>query len=253
MEGGKVKRKIAKRPTMTYCYSATRYGMQDMILGTLRELDKEAQEEGKPPYLGGYDNYAAANWLSFVMWDAIGETVNAASGAMAWLRDAARVAARAGQPIWWTTPVGLPVLQAYRKVTGKQLDVHYKGQRLQLRLAIDTDKLDANGQTNGIAPNYVHSNDAAHLMATVNACAAAGIIDLAVIHDSFGTHAANADRLSLILRETFVAQYTPDVLARFRDELVEQLPPELAAELPELPAMGDLDLGVLRDAQYMFA
>ncbi|WP_304274712.1 DNA-directed RNA polymerase [Caulobacter segnis] len=248
-----VSRKIAKRPTMTYCYSATRYGMQDMVLQTLKELDKEAQEEGKPPYLEGADNYAAANWLSFVLWDAIGETVNAASGAMAWLRAAAKVAAKAGQPIWWTTPVGLPVLQAYRKVTGQRLDVHYQGRRLQLQIAKDTDKLDANGQTNGIAPNFVHSNDAAHLMATVNACVRAGITDLAVIHDSFGTHAANANRLSLILRETFIAQYTPDVLARFRDELVAQLPPEVAAELPELPPMGDLDLEVLRDAEYMFA
>jgi len=248
-----VSRKIAKRPTMTYCYSATRYGMQDMILQTLRELDKEAQEEGKPLYLEGADNYAAANWLSFVLWDAIGETVNAASGAMAWLRAAAKVAAKAGQPIWWTTPVGLPVLQAYRKVTGHRVDVHYQGRRMVIQIAQDTDKLDANGQTNGIAPNFVHSNDAAHLMATVNACVRAGITDLAVIHDSFGTHAANANRLSLILRETFVAQYTPNVLARFRDELVAQLPPEVAAELPELPPMGDLDLNVLRDAEYMFA
>ena len=251
--GGKVSRKIAKRPTMTYCYSATRFGMQDMILQTLRELDKEAQEEGEPPYLAGADNYAAANWLSFVLWEAIGDTVNAASGAMSWLRAAAKVAAKAGQPIWWTTPVGLPVLQAYRKVTGKQIKVHYQGRRIDLQIAIDTQKLDPNGQTNGIAPNFVHSNDAAHLKATVNAAVREGITDLAVIHDSFGTHAANANRLSLILRETFVAQYTPNVLARFRDELVAQLPPEVAAELPELPPLGDLDLGTLRAAEYMFA
>ncbi|WP_343698880.1 DNA-directed RNA polymerase [Caulobacter sp.] len=252
-QGGKITRGLAKRPTMTYCYSATRFGMQDMVLSTLKEMDKEAQEEGQPPHLGGYDNYASANWLSFVLWDAIADTVAAASGAMAWLREAAKIAAKAGQPIWWTTPVGLPVLQAYRKVTGERLNVHFNGQRIQLQIAKDSEALDTNGQTNGIAPNFVHSNDAAHLKATVNACVRKGITDLAVIHDSFGTHAANAATLSHTLRATFVEQYTPNVLARFRDELAAQLPPEVAELLPELPPMGDLDLNLLLEAEYMFA
>jgi DNA-directed RNA polymerase len=38
----------------------------------------------------------------------------------------------------------------------------------------------------GIAPNFVHSHDAAHLLLTVAACCKEGITDIATVHDSFG-------------------------------------------------------------------
>lgn len=250
---GKVTRKIAKRPCMTYCYSATRFGMQGMVLQTLREIDAENTESGKPPHLDGADNYKAAVWLSHVLWDVIGETVNAASSAMEWLRTAAKVAAEGGQPIWWTTPQGFPVLQAYRSVHAKRVDVYCRGQRLTLTLSVDMEEIDKRGQANGIAPNFVHSLDASHLMAVVNAMADQGVTNMALIHDSFGTHAAYAGILSEQLRRTFIEQYTPNVLARFRDELAAQLPPDLVEKLPPLPALGPLDLGELAAADYMFA
>ena len=76
---------------------------------------------------------------------------------------------------------------------------------------------------------------------------------LAMIHDSFGAHACDTDDLSRILRETFVEQYEGDILRDFYDQLHEQLGEELAAELPEPPSSGDLDLGQVLSAQYTFA
>jgi DNA-directed RNA polymerase len=252
-KGGKIVRKIAKQPCMTYCYSATRYGMQGMILKALRELDKDAADAGQPPHLGGVDNYQAAMYLSHVLWATISEVVSAASLAMEWLREAAKVAVESGLPIWWTTPQGLPVLQSYRTVTGERVRVHFGGRQLKVTLATNGDDIAPRAQVNGIAPNFVHSLDAAHLMAVVNGAVAEGITALAVIHDSFGTHAANAGHLSRILRETFVEQYTPNRLEMFRDELAAQLTPELAAKLPELPPLGDLDLSQVLDSHYVFA
>lgn len=250
---GKISRNIAKRPTMTYCYSATRFGMQGMVLQALRDADKAAEYLGKPPYLGGADNYKAAMYLSHVLWDAISEVVSAASSAMAWLREAAKIAAELGLPIWWTTPMGMPVLQAYRTVHAQRVKVHFGGKVIRVTMAVDGDEIDKRGQANGIAPNFVHSNDAAHLQSVVNACVRQGITALALIHDSFGTHAANAGRLSMILRETFVEQYTPDRLREFRDELAAQLPKELADKLPPLPELGTLDLKQVLDSPYVFA
>lgn len=252
-QGGKVTRKIAKRPCMTYCYSATRFGMQDMVLQTLREIDNDNAAAGLPPHLDGGDNYEAARYLSHVLWQAISEVVAAASSAMEWLRTAAKIAGEAGLPIWWTTPAGLPVLQAYRTIHARRIDLHYQGQRLQLTMAVDGDEIDRRSQANGIAPNFVHSLDAAHLMAVVNAAHAEGLTDLAVIHDSFGTHAANAGHLSVLLRQTFVAQYEPHRLAEFRDQLAAQLPPELALKLPPLPTLGELDLSEVLASEYVFA
>ena len=250
---GKVSRSIAKRPTMTFCYSATRFGMHGMILETLRGLDKDLEADGKPPYLGGADNYHAAMWLSHVLFAAIGDTVKAAQQAMDWLRAVAAVASEADLPLWWTTPLGLPILQEYRTQKGDRVKIHWAGQRVELIMNVDTEALDRRAQANGVAPNFVHSLDAAHLQAVALRCRTEGMAHLAVIHDSFGTHAADTEKMTAILRETFVAQYQVDVLAQLHAELSEQLGPELAERLPKPPAMGDLDLNEVLSAPYTFA
>src|SRR3546814_14595608 len=72
----------------------------------------------------------------------------------------------------------------------------------------------------------------------------------AVIHDSFGTHAANTGKLSRILRETFVEQSSGDVLGDFYQEMKDQLGEELAEKLPEPPKAGPPDLSRILEAQY---
>ena len=56
-----------------------------------------------------------------------------------------------------------------------------------------------------------------------------------------------------ILRETFVEQYSEDVLGKFYEEMKEQLGEELAAKLPPPPKSGSLDLNLILDAEYTFA
>nr|WP_294850095.1 DNA-directed RNA polymerase [uncultured Sphingomonas sp.] len=250
---GKVTRGVVKRPTMTYCYSATRFGMQAMILQTLRELDRELEAKGQGPYLGGADNYHCAMWLSHVVYTSISMTVSAAATAMDWLRAAAKVAASGGLPLWWTTPTGLPILQEYKEQRGVELDTHWAGKRLRMVINVETEKLDARAQANGVAPNFVHSLDASHLQAVALRAKHEGIQHLAVIHDSFGTHAANTTKLSRILRETFVEQYSGDVLGDLYNELKEQLGEELAEQLPKPPQAGTLDLNHTLTASYTFA
>lgn len=252
-QGGKVIRKIAKRPTMTYCYSATRFGMQQMIHQSLREIDKERAESGDLPHLGGVDNYQSAMWLSHVLYDAIRATITSAARAMDWLREAAKVASQEGLPLWWETPMGLPVLQEYKKQKGNRIDVHWAGSRLRVTVQVDEDRIDSRSQANGVAPNFVHSLDAAHLQAVALQGRREGINHLAMIHDSFGTHAADTARISQILRETFIEQYKGDVLRDFYEQLKEQLGAELAEKLPEPPSMGELDLTQVLSADYTFA
>jgi len=114
-------------------------------------------------------------------------------------------------------------------------------------------KLDRRRQTLGISPNFVHSCDASHMMLTTCIAQENGVADFAMIHDSFGTHAGNTETLSAALRMAFVEQYRGDVLGNFRQELIDQLPPEVAAELPELPDTGSLDLNAVLESAYFFA
>lgn len=250
---GKVIRRIAKRPVMTYCYSATRYGMQEMILSELTKLDLELRTQGQPPHLEGYSNYDAAAWLSHRMFSAIGEVVSAASGAMWWIQQAAKLLAQAGKPMRWTSPVGFPVLQNYRMPEGQRIKVFMNGRPVYFIHEQNKGVIDTKGQVSAVAPNYVHSCDASHLMRVSLAAWHEGIHSLAVIHDSFGTHACDTAKLSYLLRETMIEQYTADVLGRLREEVLEQLPMSLRKELPPLPRFGTLDLNVIRDAPYAFA
>lgn len=243
--GGKVIRKIAKRPTMTYTYSATRYGMLDQIYQTLREIDRDGA------HIHG-DNYAASNAMSYILWDSIRETVIAASAAMDWLRQAAKIMTKAGQPIIWTTPAGLPVMQDYPNSRKDMIRVYHQAKELRLIVHLDEKGIDGRRQANAIAPNYIHSMDAAHLMAVANRCRDEAI-DLAVVHDSFGCLANRAFEMRGILREEFVRQYRPDRLAELRDELLAQLPEEFRDMLPPLPPMGDLDIEAIQRSEYLFA
>jgi DNA-directed RNA polymerase len=142
----------------------------------------------------------------------------------------------------------------YRGKSEQRAKVYLKGRRVELVITPNDGKtLNTMAQVNGIAPNFVHSLDASHLMSVANRCWERGVYALAVVHDSFGTHAADAATLSIVLRETFVDQYEPDVLARFRDELIDQLPPEFAEKLPPLPPFGDFDIRSVLNAEYVFS
>lgn len=252
-KGGKVVRKIAKQPTMTLCYSATVFGMRGQIETAVRKLSEEKGE----PYLGeGVDPYKASVCLANVVWDSIGDTVVAAKNAMAFLKVIATVTASKGLPIRWTAPSGFPVVQEYKEVLGEVVKLHYKGKRVELTITKEGERIDKKRQASGVAPNFVHSLDSSHLMATVNLGVVNGLTSWAVVHDSFGVHAADVDILHAVIREAFIEQYTPDVLQRFRDEIEEQLrayAPELIEKLPEVPPKGELDLEAVRDARYFFA
>lgn len=249
----KVVRKIVKQPTMTMCYAATKFGMRQQIENALRKLDDGVENS----YLDGFDNFPASVYMSGVVWDAINGTVVAARTGMDYLKKCAAVMSKAGLPIDWTTPMGFRVSQMYGDDIGVAVTVHYSGQRLELTVLKEGETTNARRQGSGIAPNYVHSLDSAHLMATVVKGREFGIDYWSVIHDSFGTHACNVGLLNDVLREAFVEQYSIDRLTEFREQQREALVAsgfaELAEDLPEVPLMGTLDIGAVRSSDFFFA
>lgn len=243
---GKVVRKVAKQPTMTLCYSATVFGMQAQIA-------KAVEGMGGSEYLRGADVRPASVYLSQIVWDAIGDVVVAARDAMGFLKECSALASEAEIAVTWTAPSGFRVEQGYVKTEGRRIKLHYKGIQVKLDLVEDTEVLDPKKQAAGVAPNFVHSLDSAHLMATVNLGVDNGLNHWACIHDSFGSHAADVDTLHACIREAFIDQYTPNVLENFRGEIVSQLPPELAEQVPPVPRQGSLDLAAVRESRYFFA
>lgn len=242
---GKVTRKILKQPVMTLPYGATKSGM-------VNQIESAAEDVGIATTFPKENSWAAYSYLAAITYETIGTVVIAAVGAMDWLRAVAGIVASEKYPVRWTSPSGFPVSQDYRVTSSKPVDVHINGARHCIHLGQDTDKLDRRRQVTGISPNLIHSYDAAHLHRTVVIAKANGIDHMSLIHDSYGTHACNTDLLHVALREAFVQQYSGNLLGEFRDELAMQIPPELAAKLPEIPPMGNLEIEDVKKSTYFF-
>ena len=231
-------RTLVKRSVMTLPYGSTRYSCAEFIVA-------DYLRGGKVPEFEKGEYEKAANYLSHFVWAAIGEVVVKAREAMTWLQQGARQLVREGNTeIKWVTPSGFPAIQAYWESDVHQIHTKLCG-GARLKIHHDTDTPDINRHKNGIAPNFVHSLDASHLTLTVNAAVAEGITSLAMIHDDYGTHAADAPRLFRIIREQFVGMYQRhDMLAEFRARY---------PGLPEPPEQGDLDITQVLESPYFFA
>ncbi len=125
---------------------------------------------------------------------------------------------------------------------------------VRLSVREETAGLDRRLQRQGAAPNYVHSLDACHLPLTVNRAAAEGMSAFALVHDSFAVHAADTPRFFQIIREAMVEMYDrEDLISRFRDEIVEQLPRRAVRRLTPPPERGSLDVTEVLDSDFCFA
>ncbi len=245
-------RSVVKRPVMTLPYGATRQGFADQIVeDTVRPLEKD----GKSPF--GTGGPMAAQYLSHILWASTGRVVVAARQAMDWLQAVAKVASEAGVALEWTTPTGFKVRQDYRNDKERLVELLTFGQRLQLRVAEGyEDKINKRRMAMAIAPNFVHSMDAGHMLRTVEYLLDRGRHDLhlSMVHDSYATHAADAEALSMALREAFVEMYQEKCwLTAFREEVAAQLPAEYAEQLPDVPAQGTLEITDVVNSLYFFA
>ncbi len=244
-----ITRKVTKRPVMTLAYGASEFGFREQVFTDTVQPWKQSAGEAFPFEGTGF---GAASFLGKLIWDCVGEVVVAARGAMDWLQEVAKIAAKEGLPVIWNTPAGLKVMQEYTSSEQKRLDLTFQKVRLQLAIDTSTTKIDKRKQGSGISPNWVHSMDAAHMQLTVSRCHDEGIRSFSLIHDSYGTHAGNAWAMAKFLREEFVRMYGDhDVLAEFGREIAEMLPE--GAKLPPLPRKGTLDLSQVLESPFFFA
>ena len=199
-----VNRKVAKRTVMTTPYGVTQQSAQKYVVSDYLAVRTDT----------GFDRKewrGAARYLMGHLWPAIGDVVVKGRLIMDWLKKGSRKIVKAmpegEEPvIWWVTPSGFPASQCYFEQEVHRIRTHLHGEE-RIRLYTETDAPDMNHHATGMAPNFVHSMDASHLHLTATAAKAAGIDALAMIHDDYGTHAADADLLYRLIREQFVVMY----------------------------------------------
>ncbi|XVF81816.1 hypothetical protein PTKIN_Ptkin15bG0186400 [Pterospermum kingtungense] len=230
-----VDRKLVKQTVMTSVYGVTYIGARDQIKRRLKERGVITDDKE----LFGASCYAAKTTLT-----ALGEMFQAARAIMSWLSECAKIIASENQPVRWTTPLGLPVIQPYR-VLGRHL---IKTSLQVLTLQRETEKIMVKRQRTAFPPNFVHSLDGSHMMMTAIACKRAGLT-FAGVHDSYWTHASDVDKINRILREKFVELYEAPILENLLESFQQSFP---ALSFPPLPERGDFDLREVLESPYFF-
>lgn len=240
-----IDRNLCKRPVMVLPYGGTRQAVLQYIEAHV--YDPENPKEN--PF--GKRVRKHSIFLSNIIWEVMKSVVVGPRQAMDWLQKVAGIASKEDFAVTWTAPSGFLVQQRYTNTESRRVETRIGDKVMKFSLQSHKDGIDKRRQSMAVAPNYVHSLDAAALMLTVNACSAAGVGAFMAIHDSYGTHAGDMNTLALKLREEFVSMYMKDdVLARFADEITEHVN---GKPLPPPPAKGKLDLGGVLRSDFFFS
>ena len=235
-----ITRKTTKRSVMTLPYGLTKHSSGQYIGDWLFDTHPEA-------FANWTDRNRAKNVLNDAVWDGIGEVVKSAREGMDWLQGVARAVGAEDMPLVWTSASGFKVYQEDNRSKTRRVRSTFSGSRLQMDIREWTDKIDVSKLKNGSAPNYVHSQDAAHLVLTTNECAPD--MDFQMIHDDFGSHACDIPELHRAIRVSFYRMYHDiDRLDIFRREVEGYIDGELQAP----PALGCMDIAQVLTSQYFF-
>ena len=274
-----VSRSVVKRNVMTFAYASEKYGFkQQQMEDLMKPLADEVLEGLLDIHPFGDDGgHKAANYMADKVWIAVNQTVNKAAVGMKFIQKCASLLAHETKPLTWVTPIGLPVVHAYKQWEINRVRIFLYDKEMTVADKAVKSKVAANGndvyncimcnirtkpkgtidktkQRNAAAPNFIHSLDASHLMFTVLAVAEEGITDFLLIHDSFSTHMADTGRLFYLVREQFVAMYEQhDVMQDLHDTTFESLSPDGRLNLTSPPDKGDLEIRGVLESDYAFA
>ena len=119
----------------------------------------------------------------------------------------------------WTTPLGLPIVQPYRRSGKKQVAT-----LLQTVFIEDPEAsrpVNALKQSTAFPPNFVHSLDATHMLMSAVACHEQGMT-FASVHDSYWTHACDVDSMNKVIRDQFIELHSQPIMENLYNEFLER-------------------------------
>jgi DNA-directed RNA polymerase len=256
-----ITRSLTKKPVMTLPYGSTRITCREAVADYLADLEEKeakaaAQEQRgiNPVHPFGGDSYItegqALNYMTALIWPSISEVVKAPVVAMKMIRSLARAAARRNEALEYPLPTGFILYQKIMSTDLLRVRTQLLGM-INMYLSVETDIVDEAAMMGAAAPNFVHGHDASHLIMTVCDLVDKGVTSIAVIHDSFGTHAPRTADLRDSLKGQMIAMYQDrHALADLVAVHEERWLCDLGITVPEL---GDFDLNEIMDSEYVFA
>lgn len=260
-----ITRGLTKKPVMTLPYGSTRLTCRESVIDYVIDLEeKEAQKavvEGRKanpvhPFSADRQDYLtpgnAYNYMTSLIWPSIEEVVKAPVVAMKMIRALARFAARRNEGLMYTLPTGFILYQKIMSTELLRVRTMLMGDiKMALYLQNETDIVDEAAMMGAAAPNFVHGHDASHLIMTVCDMVEKGITSIAVIHDSFGTHADRTPDLRDSLKGQMVVMYADThALQKLLEEHEDRWCVDTGIEVPE---QGDFDIHEIMNSDYCFA
>lgn len=254
-----INRSLTKRPVMVLPYGGTQTSTHNYVEEWLSDKQKtenySAKLQGREPNKAHpfrdhpLGQRTCTLFLTRLLWESIGEVVVAARAAMRCIQQVAFRLGKENKPLIWTTPNGFTVTQEIYATEEKRVRTFFHGEMLCRNvLHEEADYLCKYGMKSASAPNFVHSMDACHLQSVVVESEAE---DLACIHDSSGTYAADTDALRDTLRIEFFKMYSEtNLIEDFVLNCEEQSKVDLSDI--EIPAQGSLDLNQILKSTYLF-
>ena len=188
MLDGKITRKVVKQTVMTTVYGVTFIGARDQIERQLKERKDIPEEEC----------WNASAYLAKKVIGCIGDLFSGAQDIQTWLNLCARLISKSIPPtrilatlpvkgggskniptldrikneqmttVVWTTPLGLPIVQPYRRIKRKQVATTIQTVYISDPNAPAT--VNSMKQSSAFPPNFIHSLDATHMMLTALEC-----------------------------------------------------------------------------------
>jgi len=182
---GKITRKVVKQTVMTTVYGVTFIGAREQIERQLKDRKDIPEEEC----------WLAAAYLAKKVIACIGDLFTGAQDIQTWLNLCATLVSKSIPParipatlstkskngpaqdrtkdeqmtaVVWTTPLGLPIVQPYRKTKRKQ--VHTTLQTVYISDPNAPATVNSMKQASAFPPNFIHSLDATHMMLTALEC-----------------------------------------------------------------------------------
>lgn len=242
-------RSLLKPVVMTLPYSASRQAV--FMFCQQWAFDRTTELYGTDGWCFKKGAIAAMHYMATILTRQTSLIVGPAKHAMAWFKQAGKLAGKHNVELVWRSPAGLPVIHRYVDMTKTRISLSYLTDVLCYFTALlDEDKLNTRRMANALSPNVIHSLDASHMALTTIAAFDAGITNLGGIHDCFATTPAEMGTLRDAVRNSFADLYTPDLYIQITDQILAQLPPEAAAKLPPRPTIGDLDINTVRNSSY---
>lgn len=257
-----VTRSLTKKPVMTLPYGSSQMTCREAMAAHLSDLQKaendKARAQGRQPVTvhqfndgkGSMSSQQAELFASGLTWEAIGEVVVAARAAMRFIKKVTHEVASRNVGLEWVTPTGFIVSQCVFDSTARRVKTQMMGETF-FTIREENPTVSVTKMKSSAAPNFVHSCDGSHLVLATEQYSLNGIKSIAVVHDSFGTHAGNTGKSRRLLIGSFVDMYLQfDVLRDFYEAQCERVTCDLELDLP---ATGTLDLEQVRSSKYIFA